>query len=143
MHDAGANTPEGVVALDAAMHDRGALGLVDRAGLARLEPRPELAAAMAELPEPLRDVDSARFDTGVRPALGAATLAYRNDARVVAAQVDTGAADAAVLLRPVSVATIRAAAAAGVRMPEKTTFFAPEAAHRHGDPQPRRTVASS
>jgi uncharacterized protein (DUF1015 family) len=126
VHDAGPNTPEGVTALDAAMHARGALGLVDRAGLALLEPLPELAAAMAQLPEPLHDVDAARFDVGVRPVLGGATLAYRNDARVVAAQVEKGAADAAVLLRPVTVASIRAAAAAGVRMPEKTTFFAPK-----------------
>ena len=37
-----------------------------------------------------------------------------------------GAADAAVLLRPVDVHTIRAAAAADLRMPEKTTFFAPK-----------------
>ena len=36
-----------------------------------------------------------------------------------------GNADAAVLLRPVTVETIRAAAAADLRMPEKTTFFAP------------------
>ena len=54
------------------------------------------------------------------------SLAYRNDAATVAAQVEKGDADAAVLLRPVSVDTIRAAAAAGVRMPEKTTFFAPK-----------------
>jgi uncharacterized protein (DUF1015 family) len=31
-----------------------------------------------------------------------------------------------VLLRPVTVAQIRAAAFAGVRMPEKTTFFSPK-----------------
>jgi uncharacterized protein (DUF1015 family) len=31
-----------------------------------------------------------------------------------------------VLLRPVEVDTIRAAAAARLRMPEKTTFFAPK-----------------
>ncbi|HEX5587017.1 MAG TPA: DUF1015 domain-containing protein [Acidimicrobiia bacterium] len=123
---AGPNTPDGVTSLEAAMRADGGLGLVDHDGLALLLPRPELDAAMAELPAPLRDVDSARFDAGVLPAVAGATLAYRNDARTVAAQVAKGAADAAVLLRPVSVATIRAAAAAGVRMPEKTTFFAPK-----------------
>ena len=46
--------------------------------------------------------------------------------QTVAAQVAKGNADAAVLLRPVSVETIRAAAAADLRMPEKTTFFAPK-----------------
>ena len=81
---------------------------------------------MAELPASLRDVDSARFDAGVLPAVPGATLAYRNDARTVASLVAKGSADAAVLLRPVSVATIRAAAAEGIRMPEKTTFFAPK-----------------
>ena len=60
------------------------------------------------------------------PLLGDVELAYRDDASTCAALVDKGAADAAVLLRPVTVAQIRAAAVAGVRMPEKTTFFAPK-----------------
>ena len=93
---------------------------------------------MADLPVELRDVDSARFDAGVLPAVPGVSLAYRNDAATVAAQVEKGTADAAVLLRPVSVDTIRAAAAADLRMPEKTTFFAPKPAHGHGVPQPRR-----
>ena len=37
-----------------------------------------------------------------------------------------GEAQAGVLLRPVSVSQIAAAAAAGRRLPEKTTFFAPK-----------------
>jgi uncharacterized protein (DUF1015 family) len=53
-------------------------------------------------------------------------LTYRNDAATCAAHVEKGAADASVLLQPVTVETIRAAAAAGIRMPEKTTFFAPK-----------------
>ena len=130
VRDAGANTPENVTALERAMRDdadgRGGLGLVDGHGLALLIPLPSLDTAMAELPAPLRDVDSARFDAGVLPAVPGATLAYRNDARTVASLVAKGSADAAVLLRPVSVATIRAAAAEGIRMPEKTTFFAPK-----------------
>ncbi len=40
--------------------------------------------------------------------------------------VEKGGADAAVFLRPVSVAQIRRAAFAGLRMPEKTTFFYPK-----------------
>ena len=108
------------------MHRERGLGLVDRDGLALLVPRRDLIDAMAAEPAELRDVDSARFDAGVRPALGTATLAYRNDAGAVAAQVAAGKADAAVLLRPVTVDTIRAAAAAAIRMPEKTTFFAPK-----------------
>jgi uncharacterized protein (DUF1015 family) len=124
--DAGPNTPEGVAALVAAMDTNEAIGLVDDDGLALLTPRDELGPLLAELPEPLAEVDSARFDVGVRPRLADATLSYRDDAATVAALVGKGAADAAVLLRPVSVPVIRRAAFAGVRMPEKTTFFHPK-----------------
>jgi uncharacterized protein (DUF1015 family) len=126
VHSAGPNVPEGVAALEVAMRDGGSLGLVDREGLALLMPTAELEARMAAFPVELRDVDSARFDAGVLPAVPGVSLAYRNDARTVAAQVEKGAVDAALLLRPVDVHTIRAAAAADLRMPEKTTFFAPK-----------------
>ena len=126
VHSAGPNTPEGVAALEVAMRDGGGLGLVDRDGIALLLPTGELEARMADFPPELRDVDSARFDAGVLPGTPDVTLAYRNDAQTVAAQVAKGDADAAVLLRPVTVETIRAAAAADLRMPEKTTFFAPK-----------------
>ncbi len=111
----GPNTPEGVVALRARMREDGALGLVDRPGLALLHPTRDAP-----------DVDSTRFDAYVRPALPDASVTFRSDAGAVAALVEKGAADAAVLLRPVTVAQIRAAAFAGVRMPEKTTFFSPK-----------------
>lgn len=126
VHRAGPNVPEGVSALERAMRDGGGLGLVDRDGLALLLPTAELEDRMRELPVELHDVDSARFDAGVLPAVPGVTLAYRNDAGTVAARVEKGEADAAVLLRPVTVDTIRAAAAASLRMPEKTTFFAPK-----------------
>jgi uncharacterized protein (DUF1015 family) len=126
VHAAGPNVPEAVAALEVAMRDGGSLGLVDREGLALLMPTAELEERMAAFPIELRDVDSARFDAGVLPAVPGVSLAYRNDARTVAAQVEKGSADAAVLLRPVDVHTIRLAAAADLRMPEKTTFFAPK-----------------
>ena len=126
VHAAGPNVPEGVAALEAAMREGGGLGLVDRDGLALLLPTAELEARMDAFPAELRDVDSARFDAGGLPAVPRASLADRHDAATVAAQVEKGNADAAVLLRPVSVHTIRAAAAADLRMPEKTTFFAPK-----------------
>ena len=126
VHAAGPNEPDAVAALEVAMRDGGSLGLVDRDGLALLMPTAELEERMDDLPPELRDVDSARFDAGVLPAVPGVSLAYRNDAQTVAAQVAKGNADAAVLLRPVSVETIRAAAAADLRMPEKTTFFAPK-----------------
>lgn len=126
VRDAGANDAAGVASLEAAMQRERALGLVDAEGLALLVPRPALDQRVAELASPLRDVDAARFDAAVLPALPGVSLAYRDDAATVAAGVEKGNAQAAVLLRPVEVETIRAAAAARLRMPEKTTFFAPK-----------------
>jgi uncharacterized protein (DUF1015 family) len=120
--DAGPNTPEGIIALRARMQAEDGLGLVDRSGLALLRPTRDVT----DEPEVLRDVDSVRFDAYVRPVLRGATVTFRSDAAAVAALVEKGAADAAVLLRPVTVAQIRAAAFAGARMPEKTTFFSPK-----------------
>jgi uncharacterized protein (DUF1015 family) len=120
------NDADGVAALEDAMRAEEALGLVDAGGLALLRPTAALEQSLASLPEPLPRVDAARFDVGVVPAIPGATLAYRDDARTVAAAVEKGQAAAAVLLRPVDVDTIRAAADAGVRMPEKTTFFSPK-----------------
>ena len=123
----GPNTERGIDALLEAMQAEDALGFVDGTGLASLRPLPEqVGAALAGLPECLQDVDAARFDVAVRPALGDATLAYRDDAHDVAGMVRAGHGDAAILLRAVTVDDIRAAADAGERMPEKTTFFAPK-----------------
>ncbi len=123
----GPNNPDGVGALLATMRADRVLGLVDGDGLATLRPLPErVGAALSELPSCLHSVDAARFDVAVRPALGDATLAYRDDAHEVAGMVREGDGDAAILLRGVTVADIRAAADAGERMPEKTTFFAPK-----------------
>ena len=126
VRDAGPNDASGVAALESAMLREHGLGLVDTEGLALLLPKPELEQRMAELPALLRDVDAARFDAGVLPAITGASLTYRDDAATVAAEVSKGNAQAAVLLRPVDVDTIRAAAAARLRMPEKTTFFSPK-----------------
>ncbi len=124
---AGANTPDAVAALQRRMQVEGGLGLVDGSGLALLVPRPDrLAPELAGQPEQLRSVDASVFDAGVRPAFGDAELTYRNDAPTVASLVDKGAADAAVLLRAVTIDQIRAAALARLRMPEKTTFFEPK-----------------
>jgi uncharacterized protein (DUF1015 family) len=127
VNDAGPNTPEGVRALTVGMNERDGLGLVDRDGLALLTPTQAGTDRInRELPDELRGVDSARFDTLVRPALGDAELTYRDDALTVASMVDKDTADLAVLLRPVTVAQIRAAAFARLRMPEKTSYFAPK-----------------
>lgn len=127
VEDAGPNTSDGVRRLVAAMEQRSAIGFVDPAGLALLTPRDAaLASGLASEPAALHRVDAARFDAVVRPALGEATLSYRDDAQTVAGVVRAGDADAAALLRAVSVEQIRVAAAEGIRMPEKTTFFAPK-----------------
>jgi uncharacterized protein (DUF1015 family) len=123
----GANTPEHVTELERRMQVDGGLGLVQPSGLALLRPRAEVVdPRLAELPPEVRSVDSARFEVAVRPSAPDAELTFRDDAPAVAALVEKGAADAAVLLRPVTVSQIRAAAFAGVRMPEKTTFFQPK-----------------
>jgi len=100
---------------------------VDRDGCARLTLTKAATRQLDEqLPTELRHVDAARFDVALRPQLGETELSYRDDAVTVAALVAKGAADAAVLLRPGTVAQIRAAAEARIRMPEKTTFFWPK-----------------
>jgi uncharacterized protein (DUF1015 family) len=53
-------------------------------------------------------------------------LSYSRDAAKVLGAVDTGAAQAAFLLRPPSVADVLAVARAGRVMPQKSTFFYPK-----------------
>ena len=101
--------------------------LVDREGCARVAPSEATRRRMdEELPVALQHVDAARFDVALRPLLGDTELSYRDDAVTVSNLVAKGAADAAVVLRPVTVPQIRSAAEAGLRMPEKTTFFWPK-----------------
>jgi uncharacterized protein (DUF1015 family) len=124
---AGPNTAEGVRQLTADMDRTASMGLVDGAGLALLTPRLDaLGPDLEALAEPLRDVDAARWDAVVARVGAPAEIDYRNDAVTVAAMVAKGAADAAVLLRAVSVAQIDTVAEAGLRMPQKTTFFQPK-----------------
>ncbi|MGH9188628.1 MAG: DUF1015 family protein [Acidimicrobiales bacterium] len=54
------------------------------------------------------------------------TLGFDHRAAYVEAEVAAGRAQAGFLLRPVAVGQIAAAARAGRRMPEKTTFFSPK-----------------
>jgi uncharacterized protein (DUF1015 family) len=117
LFDAGANTTDDVAALSHRMAEEGGLGLVDGSGIALLLPHDT---------DP-NTSDAARFEASVAPALPASVdVTYRDDAITCASLVDKGAASAAVLLRPVTVAQIRAAADTRTRMPQKTTFFAPK-----------------
>ncbi len=123
----GPNSPAGVRQLTAEMDQTGSLGLVNSSGLALLTPRPAvLGPDLEQLPEPLRNVDAARLDAILARTGAPEEIDYRNDAATVASLVAKGAADAAVLLRPVSVAQIDTVAGAGLRMPQKTTFFQPK-----------------
>ena len=124
---AGANTPEGVDALEAAMCAEQALGLVDGRGLALAIPRPAVRAeALANEHAAVAATDAAVIETMVVPRLPDAAWDYRHDARAVAALVDKGNAAAAILCSPVSVAQTRSAAVDRARMPQKTTFFSPK-----------------
>ena len=125
--DGAPNTPTAVTALVRALETDGGVGLVDGEGLARLVADAEdLAAARAQLEPVLGFVPSAWFEATVGNALDGVDITYRHDAHAIAAMVRAGTADAAILLAPVTVEQIRAAAQAGVRMPQKTTFFAPK-----------------
>jgi uncharacterized protein (DUF1015 family) len=123
----GPNTSDVVERLVARMPEAGALGLVDRHGAALATPRDEIVAPLlATEPEVVRHTSAAVVEQVVVPRLADATWVYRHDAFAVAAQVDKGAASAALLCVPVSVSQTRAAAVAGIRMPQKTTFFSPK-----------------
>ena len=124
---AGPNTADGVAALEQLMQANGGMGLVDAQGLAVLVADPDVASrALAAEAAPVAGTDAALFEAVALPLLAGASIEYRHDAAGGAALVGSGGADAALLLRPVSVADTRAAAMAGARMPQKTTFFAPQ-----------------
>jgi uncharacterized protein (DUF1015 family) len=123
----GPNSSDVIERLVARMPDAGALGLVDRHGAALAVPRRDVVAPLlAQEPEVVRTTSAALVEQVAVPRLPGASWVYRHDAFAVAALVDKGAASAALLCAPVSVAQTRAAALAGVRMPQKTTFFSPK-----------------
>lgn len=101
---------------------------VDREGAWLVEPDgPAHDAIRAAEPEPIASTDAACFETVIAPALGdGAEITYRHDPAHVARLVAAGDADAAVLLRPVTVDQIRTAAIERLRFPQKSTFFAPK-----------------
>lgn len=96
----------------------GALALVTADGAWSLRPRPSLVAAA-------RDLDSSRLDVALAD-LPAHTVTYQHGVDHVVAAVRSGAAQAGVLLRPVTIEQIVTIARGGERMPPKSTFFAPK-----------------
>ena len=99
----------------------GALALVGEAGTWLLRPRAETVAAAGH------DLDSSRLDVALA-ALPPHELRFQHGWDLAAAAVTKGEAQAAVLLRPATVAQIAAVSRGGERMPPKTTFFYPKPA---------------
>lgn len=94
--------------------DSGRLGLITADGFAYLRPR----------------LDGGRIDSELvadaLAALPAHELSYQHALTACAAAVRDGYADAAILLRPVSVSQIQRVAHARQKMPPKSTFFWPK-----------------
>lgn len=97
----------------------GSLALVTAEGLRLLHPREDPAAPNVE------PLDSERVAAAVE-ALPEHELSYQHGVGRAVAAVCEGRAQAAILLRPVSVDQIRATAARRGLMPPKSTFFHPK-----------------
>lgn len=105
--------------ITARLESEGALCLVDRHGEGTfLVPRPE--AFTGE-----RDLDSVRLEKALAAAPGA-DVTYQHGVDNVLGALASGAADTAVLIRPVGLAEIERTAREGVLMPPKSTFFTPK-----------------
>ena len=101
----------------AAMASEGFLVLVTADGAERLDPRPGAF-------DDVRPLDGAWLETALE---GTATpVAYQHGLDAALAAVDEGRADAAVLVRPVSLTEIQRTAREGLLMPPKSTFFTPK-----------------
>jgi uncharacterized protein (DUF1015 family) len=127
VRELGPNTPDGIEDLERRMHDTHALGMIDSVGLALAIPHDDARAAVHAGEHPaVATTDAALVEALVAPRLPGAVWHYRHDAHAIGALVDKGAATAAILCNPVSVAQTRAAAVDRVRMPHTTTFFSPK-----------------
>jgi hypothetical protein len=101
------------------MADEAAMALVTKDATWLLRPRPETVAAAGV------DVDSGLLDVALAD-IPNHDVTYEPGWDRALGAVEHGDAQAAVLLRPASVAAISGAANEGLRMPPKTTFFHPK-----------------
>jgi uncharacterized protein (DUF1015 family) len=102
----------------AEMAQRGSLCLVDDAGAGWwLTPKPDAFHG-------LRDLDSDRLEFALRTV--SHEVAYQHGFDEVMAQLRAGHAQAAVFIRPTSIAEIRRTADERLLMPPKSTFFTPK-----------------
>ncbi|HLX87859.1 MAG TPA: hypothetical protein VKR22_05340, partial [Acidimicrobiales bacterium] len=102
-----------------AVAESGALALVTRGGVWLLTPREQAYEAADS------DLDSSVVALAADAIPGAETQ-YHHDWRTVVSTVIAGSADAAVLIRPVTVDQIATWAHARRRMPPKSTYFHPK-----------------
>ncbi len=95
----------------------------------------DAAIELADVPEVLRSLDTVILQRLIlEPVFGltahdveaGARIQYTRDIEEAARAVKTGHAQIAVLLNPTPIEQIRAAARAGQRMPQKTTYFYPK-----------------
>jgi uncharacterized protein (DUF1015 family) len=103
----------------AALGDSGALALVTTSGVWLLSPKEGTAEAAGS------DLDSSMVAV-VLAELPEHEIEFRYTWRDAVAEVESEAAQAAVLIRPVTVEQIAAWAHAGRRMPPKSTYFHPK-----------------
>jgi uncharacterized protein (DUF1015 family) len=101
----------------AAMATGGFLVLVSRDGCWRLQPKPGRF-------DGVRALDGGWLETALADI--PLTVTYQHGLDETLAEVNTGSASAAVLIRPVSVAEIERTAREGLLMPPKSTFFTPK-----------------
>ena len=109
------------VDLTARMASAGALALALPDGRTFL-----LKPKTGAFPDDLADLDSSRLHHALAEALPKATISFQHGTDKVLAAVAAGQAEAAVLLRPATVAQITETAHERGRMPPKTTFFFPK-----------------
>jgi uncharacterized protein (DUF1015 family) len=107
------------IALRDDMNTEGTLGLITREASWLLRARPELLQAAED------DLDSSRLACALAD-LGIDQVRYQHGVTLARDAVESGEADAAVLLRPVSIRQIARTADGGRLMPPKTTFFHPK-----------------
>ena len=99
------------------MEADGFLVLVGPDGAWRLDPQPGRF-------DGVRALDGAWLETALADV--ALNVTYQHGLDETLAEVDSGRATAAVLIRPVSVAEIERTAREGLLMPPKSTFFTPK-----------------
>lgn len=112
-------TPPPDSSITARMADAGALAVVTASGTWLARPRPTV------IDTAVHDLDSSRLDVALA-SFPDHTVTFQHGWFDAAAEAIGGRSRAAVLVRPASVEQIAGVAQGGVRMPPKTTFFAPK-----------------